>query len=87
MICPLRLSFHIIGKGVCLVVLWPNPTGRDKPWNYIILKFQRYTKPLLTTGNLYGHVENVWGIPFQKGMGKKDGVLGELFQEQVLCSV
>jgi hypothetical protein len=35
------------------------------------------TKHLLTTGNLYGHIENVWGIPFPKRIEKKDGVLGE----------
>jgi hypothetical protein len=38
-------------------------------------------------GNLYGHVENVWGIPNQKRMGQKDDVLGQLFQEQVFHSV
>ena len=56
--CPFRLSFHMIGKGVCLVMLWPNPARRDKPWNYIALKFQRYTKHLLAMGNLYRHIEN-----------------------------
>jgi hypothetical protein len=74
---PFRLSFHVVGKGVCLVILWQNPARRDKPWNYIAPKFQRYTKHLLTTGNLYGHIENVWGILFPKGIEEKDGVLGE----------
>lgn len=57
--CLFRLSFHVLGKGVCLVMLWPIPARRDKPWNYIPLEFQRYTKLILATGNLYGHVENV----------------------------
>jgi hypothetical protein len=64
--CLFRLSFHVVGKGVCLVMLWPNPARRDKPWNYIPLEFQRYTKLILSTENLYGHVENAWGIPFPK---------------------
>ena len=61
-----RLSFHVVGKVICLVILWPNPARRDKPWNYIPPEFQRYTKLILATGNLYGHVENIWGIPFPK---------------------
>ena len=72
----------MVGKRVCLVIMWPNPARRDKPWNYITLKFQRYTKHLLTRGNLYEHVEIIWGIQFQKGMRQKDDVLDELFQEQ-----
>jgi hypothetical protein len=64
--CLFRLSFHVVGKRVCLVMLWPNPARRDKPWNYIPLEFQRYTKLILATENLYGHVENAWGIPFPK---------------------
>jgi hypothetical protein len=64
--CLFRLSFHVVGKRVCLVMLWPNPARRDKPWNYIPLEFQRYTKLILTTGYLYEHVENVLGIPFPK---------------------
>jgi len=78
-----RLSFHIVGKRVCLVILWQNPARRDKPWNYIPLKFQRYTKLNLATRYLYGHVENVWGIPFPKRIEWKDWFLSELFQEQV----
>jgi hypothetical protein len=62
----IRLSFHVVGKVVCLVMLWPNPARRDKPWNYIPPEFQRYTKPILATGNQYGHVENVWDISFSK---------------------
>jgi hypothetical protein len=62
-------------------MLWPNPARRDKPWNYIALEFQRYTKLLLTTGNLYGHVENVFGIPFPKRTEPKYGVLGDLFRK------
>jgi hypothetical protein len=81
--CLFRLSFHMVGKGVCLVMLWPNPAKRDKPWNYIPLEFQRYTKLILATGNLYWHVENVWGIPFPKRIKWKDCFLGEIFQEQV----
>ena len=57
--------------------MWPNAARRDKPWNYITSKFQRYTKHVLSMGNLYGHVENVWGILFPKGMERNDGVLGE----------
>jgi len=79
--CLFRLSFHVVGKKVCLVILWPNPARRDKPWNYIPLKFQRYTKLILATWNLYGHVENVWGIPFPKRMKQKYCFLNELFQE------
>lgn len=78
-----RLSFHIVGKGVCLVMLWQNPARRDKPWNYIPLEFQRYTKLILATWYLYGHVENVWGIPFPKRIKGKDCFLSELFQKQV----
>jgi hypothetical protein len=76
-----RLSFHVVGKGVCLVMLWPNPARRDKPWNYTPLKFQRYTKHILATCNLYGHVGNDWGISFPKRIKQKDHFLGELFQE------
>ena len=47
------------------------------------LKFQRYTKHLLATGKLFGHIENDQGILFSKRMGKKDAVLGEIFREQV----
>jgi hypothetical protein len=79
----LRLPSHMVGKGVCLVMLWQNPARRDKPWNYIPLKFQRYTKLNLATRYLYGHVENVWGIPFPKRMEWKYCFLSELFQEQV----
>jgi hypothetical protein len=61
-------------------MLCPNAARRDKPWNYITSKFQRYTKHILSMGNLYGHVGNVWGIPFPKGMEEKDGVLSELFK-------
>ena len=32
-------------------------------------------------GNLYGHVENVWGIPFAKRKVRKCEFLGELLQE------
>jgi hypothetical protein len=62
----IRLPFHVIGKRVCLVMLWQNPARRDKPWNYTTLEFQRYTKLILATENLYGHVKNVWGILFPK---------------------
>jgi hypothetical protein len=79
--CLFRLSFHVVGKRVCLVMLWPNPARRDKPWNYIPLEFQRYTKLILATNNLYGHVENVWGIPFPKRIKRKYCFLGELFHE------
>jgi hypothetical protein len=79
MICPFRLSFHVVGNRVCLVMMWPNPARRDKPWNYIALEFQRYTKHLMATGNLYDHVGNVWGIPFPKKVEQKYGVLDELF--------
>jgi hypothetical protein len=82
-----RLSLHVVGKWVFLVVLWPNPARRDKPWNYIALEFQRYTKHLLITGNLYRQIENVWGIPFPKGMKQKYGVLGELFRKLVFYSL
>lgn len=81
--CLFRLSFHVVGKGVCLVMLWPNPARRDKPWNYIPLEFQRYTKLILATENLYGHVENAWGIPFPKKKKWKECFLGEIFQESV----
>ena len=81
--CLFRLSFHVVGKRVCLVMLWPNPAKRDKPWNYIPLEFQRYTKHVLATGNLYEHVENVWDIPFPKRIESKYCFLGELFREQV----
>lgn len=64
----LRPSSHVVGKWVCLVMLWQKPARRDKQWNYIPLEFQRYTKLNLDTGYLYGHVENVWGIPFPKRM-------------------
>lgn len=80
--CLFRLSFHMIGKEVCLVMLWPNPARRDKPWNYIPPEFQRYTKLVLATRYLYGHVENVWGIPFPKRIMQKYRSLGELFPEQ-----
>ena len=62
-------------------MLWPNPARRDKPWNYIPPEFQRYTKLILATGNLYGHVENAWGIPFPKEIKWKEGFLGKIFQE------
>ena len=78
-----RPSFHVIGKKVCLVMLCKNPGRRDKPWNYIPTEFQRYTKLIPATGKLYGHVENVWGIPFPKRIMEKDQFLGELFQEWV----
>jgi hypothetical protein len=64
-------------------MMWPNRARRDKPWNYIALEIQRYTKHLPATGNLYGHMENVWGIPNPKRMKRKGGVLAELFKEQV----
>jgi hypothetical protein len=64
-------------------MLWPNPAKRDKPWNYIPVEFQRYTKLIMATGNLYEHVENVWGIPFLKKNEQKYCFLGELFREQV----
>jgi hypothetical protein len=64
-------------------MLWPNPAKRDKPWNYIPPEFQRYTKLILATGNLYEHVDNVRGIPFPKRMEQKYCFLGELFKEQV----
>ena len=73
----------MVGKVFCLVMLWQNPARRDKPWNYMPPEFQRYTKLNLATGYLYGHVENVWGIPFPKRMEWKDCFLSELFQEQV----
>lgn len=76
-----RPSFHVVGKRVCLVMLWQNPARRDKPWNYIPTEFQRYTKLIPATGKLYGHVENVWGIPFPKRIMQKDHFLGKLFQE------
>ena len=66
--CLYGLSFHVVGKRVCLVMLWPNPARRDKPWNYIPLEFQRYTKLIRSTGYLYGHVGNGWGIQFPKRM-------------------
>jgi hypothetical protein len=66
----------MVGKPDPKVMLWPNPARRDKPWNYIALEFQRYTKHILTTGNLYGHVEDVWGILSLKRAGQKDGFLG-----------
>jgi hypothetical protein len=37
----------------------------------------------MATGNLYEHVENVWGIPFLKINEQKYCFLGELFREQV----
>jgi hypothetical protein len=76
-----RLSFHMIGKEACLATLWQNPVRSDKPWNYVALEFQRYTKHVPATGNLYGHVENVWGIPFPKEKKQKYFFLGVLFQE------
>ena len=42
-----RLSFHVVGKGVCLVLLCQNSKRRDKQWNYIQPEFQRYTKHIL----------------------------------------
>jgi hypothetical protein len=39
-----------VGKPNPKVMLWPNPIRRDKPWNYIALEFQKYTKPLLCLG-------------------------------------
>lgn len=80
----LRRSFHMIGKGVCLVILWPHPSRCDKPWNYIALEIQRYTKHIFTMGNLYGRVENVWGIPFLKRMEQKYHFLDGLFYKYVL---
>jgi hypothetical protein len=76
-----RPSFHVVGKRVCLVMLWQNPARRDKPWKLYPTEFQRYTKLIPATGKLYGHVENVWGIPFPKRKKEKDQFLGELFQE------
>lgn len=64
-------------------MLWPKPAKRDKPWKYIPLEFQRYTKLSLATGNLYEHVENTWGIPFPKRIEWKYCFLNELFREQV----
>jgi hypothetical protein len=69
-----------------LVMLWPNPARRDKPWNYIALEIQRYTKHLLATGNLYEHVDVIEGIPNPKRMEGKGGVLGRIFKEQVSLS-
>jgi hypothetical protein len=71
----------MVGKRVCLVMLCQNPARRDKPWNYIPTEFQRYTKLIPAKGKLYGHVENVWGIPFPKKIMQKDHFLDELFQE------
>ena len=78
----LRPSSHVVGKWVCLVMLWQKPARRDKQWNYIPPEFQRYTKLNMDTWYLYGHVENVWGIPFPKRMERKYCFLSELFQEQ-----
>jgi hypothetical protein len=35
----------------------------------------------LDMGNLYGHVENVWGIPFAETKERKCEFLVELLQE------
>ena len=78
----LRPSSHVVGKWVCLVMLWQKPARRDKQWNYIPPEFQRYTKLNMDRWYLYGHVENVWGIPFPKRMERKYCFLSELFQEQ-----
>jgi hypothetical protein len=58
-VCQFRLSFHVVGKGVCLVMLWQNPARRDKRRNHIALVRQTCSGP---PGNLHGHV----GIPFPK---------------------
>jgi hypothetical protein len=52
--CLFRLSFHVVGKRVCLVMLWQNPTRRDKTWNYIPLKISEVhqTYP--------GHMISIW---------------------------
>jgi hypothetical protein len=50
---------HVVGKGVCLVMLYPDPARRDKPWHNVAPKIWRYTKHLLATGNLYGGVEDI----------------------------
>ena len=36
--------WYIVGKGVCKVRVWENHMRRDKCWNYIATKFERYTK-------------------------------------------
>lgn len=64
-----------------MVVLWKNPTRRDKQWNYIALQFQRYTKHVPPTRNIYEHVGNVWGIPIPKRMVSKYHFLSELLKE------
>jgi hypothetical protein len=35
-----------------------------------------YTKLIPATGKLYGHVENVWGIPFPKKFKAKRSFFG-----------
>jgi hypothetical protein len=63
-------------------MLWKNPARRDKQWNYIALQFQRYTKHVPPIQNIYGHVDNVWGIPIPKRMVPKYRFLSELSKEK-----
>ena len=79
--CLFRLSLLVVGKRVYLVMLWLNPARRDKRWNYIALEFQRYTKHISEMENLYGRVDNVWGILIPKGMERKYRFLSELLKE------
>lgn len=80
--CPFRLfPSLVVGKRVCLVVLWKNPARRDKQWNYIALQFQRYTKHVQPTRYIYQHVANVWGIPIPKRIVPKYYFLSELLKE------
>jgi hypothetical protein len=79
--CPFRLSLHVVGICGCLVMMQPNPARRDKGWHYIALEIQRYTKHVMATYNLYGHVDNTWGILNPKEMKDKYAFLVELFKE------
>lgn len=76
-----RLSFYAIGKVICLVMMWPIPTSRDKPWNPNPPEFQMCTKLILATGKLYGHVENAWSISSAKKEWGKYCIFRKFFQE------
>ena len=63
-VCPFRLSLHVVGIRVCLVVLWPFSARRDKGCPLYRVRNFENTKVSQSTLVLYQSIEFFEGFSY-----------------------
>jgi hypothetical protein len=79
---PIRLSPHIVGIGVCLVVLTPFCARRARRCPLYRVRNSRYTKHIPATWYLYHLVGIYEGILDHESFKRLDVVFGEILRKQ-----